>query len=111
MRAPAPASNVNVSFLISVSSEWRPRRQRLTTSAVPVESRAGIDEIPPAEPEDGFEWPERSATAVQNFGNFIEMRIDLVGQFVELAPGFAKVRRPVRRLQQFPVLPLDEVHD
>jgi hypothetical protein len=41
----------------------------------------------------------------------IEMRIDLIGQIVELAPGLAKVRRFVSRLQQFAILPLDVVDD
>src|SRR4029453_11971929 len=57
---------------------------------------------------------ERSGSgsrALDDLGNFIEMRIDLIGQIVELAPGLAEVRRFVSRLQQFAILPLDVIDD
>jgi hypothetical protein len=53
----------------------------------------------------------RSAIAVQNLGNFVEMGIDLIGQIVKLAPCLAKVRRFVCRLQELTILPLDVVYD
>src|SRR4029453_14685800 len=57
---------------------------------------------------------ERSGSgsrALDDLGNFIEMRIDLIGQIVELAPGLAEVRRFVSRLRQFAILPLELIDD
>jgi hypothetical protein len=45
----------------------------------------------------------RSAAAVQNLGDLIEVGIDLIGQLVELQPGLAKVRRFMGRLQKLEI--------
>jgi hypothetical protein len=53
----------------------------------------------------------RSASTFDDLGDFIKMRIDLISQIVELTPGLAKLRRLMRRLQEFAILPLDVVDD
>src|SRR5229473_4966518 len=59
-------------------------------------------------------WPggtSRAAAAVVDVRHFVEMRVDVLGQPLELAPLLAEFRRPMRRLQQLAVLPLDVVDD
>src|SRR5207247_3341267 len=54
---------------------------------------------------------ERLVSAVHNFSYFVEMRIDLIGQIIKLAPGLAKIRRLVSLLQEFAGFPLDVIDD
>jgi hypothetical protein len=50
-----------------------------------------------------------SASTVKDLGNFVKVRINLVGHIVKLAPGLAKVGRLVSLLQELTILPLDIV--
>src|SRR5687767_14346398 len=42
---------------------------------------------------------------------FVQMWIDLIGQFIELCPFLTEFRRLMRRVQQLATLPLDVVDD
>src|SRR5216684_2052798 len=53
----------------------------------------------------------RLPAAVLDVRHFVEMRVDVLGQPLELAPLLAEFRRSMRRLQQLAALPLDVVDD
>ena len=48
---------------------------------------------------------------VEDFGDLIQMGIDLVGQLSELIPGLAKFWRLVRSPKQIPRFPLDVIYN
>src|SRR5262245_36548088 len=82
--------------------EGQTTRARQSSSAA-VSVRRGVACTGHAISRDSY---ATSAAVIDNLRHLVEIRINLLGELIEMSPFLAELRRLMRSVQQFAVLPL-----